>query len=280
MTLKRRLDAARRALAATDIPDAHLEAEILWRHVLGYDRATLYACLGEDATMEQGTRFRDLLARRLNREPAAYIVGHREFYGLDFEVDSRVLIPRPETELLVSEAISRCAEMTAPAIVDVGTGSGAVAVSLARYLPRANVFAADVSAPALAVANHNCRRHGVAARVTLLQCDLLSGLPGPVDLILANLPYLTAAEMASLPPEVRDYEPLTALSGGGDGLEVVRRLMGGFSDFLKPGGGLMLEVGPAQVAVVAQTLRWDHPEARLEILTDLAGRKRVVRLEF
>ncbi len=278
MTLKKRLEAARLELKGAGIPDASLEAELLLRHVTTLDRATLFASPEMVLKPEQETRFRELLARRLDREPAAYITGHREFYGLEFMVDPRVLIPRPETELLVSEALAWCEGLQAPTIADIGTGSGAVALALAVNLPGAAIYATDVSDSALAVAAANCRVHGVASRVRLLRGDLLAPLPEPVDLIVANLPYVTEAEMGALLLEINRYEPRVALAGGADGLDLVRRLCDSAPDYLKPHACLLLEMGPAQTAAVAVSLRRIFPAADVTVLPDLAGLARVVRL--
>lgn len=278
MILRMLLQAARRELEQAEIPDASIEAELLLRHVTSLDRASLFVSPEMALTPPQETRFRELLARRLGREPAAYITGHREFYGLDFSVDQRVLIPRPETELLVDEALAWCAGRGAVTVADIGTGCGAVAVALAVNLPDAGVYATDVSDLALAVAAMNCQSHGVDKRVKLLRGDLLVPLPGPVDLIVANLPYVSEAEIAALPPEIAGYEPRAALAGGHDGLDLLRSLCDSVVDYLKPNACLLLEMGPAQTETVAGWLcRW-LPAAEVTVLPDLAGLARVVRL--
>jgi release factor glutamine methyltransferase len=278
MTYRGLLEAARRELLDAGIPDAPLEAELLLRRVTNTGRAEFLALPDKQITAAQQSLLEELLARRLNREPAAYILGHREFYGLEFTVDPRVLIPRPETELLVEEALAWCRGRGAVTLADIGTGSGAVAVSLAVNLPDALIYAADVSETALEVTAANCRRHGVTPRVKLLRGDLLEPLPGPVDLIAANLPYVTEAEMAALPPEISRYEPRTALSGGADGLDLLNRLCDGAPAYLNPGACLLLEMSPAQTRPVAAHLRRLFPAAEVSVLPDLAGLARVVRL--
>ncbi len=278
MTLRKLLETARRELTAAGIPDAHLEAELLLRRATNTGRAAFLALPDIDITDEQQALFRELLTRRLNREPAAYILGHREFYGLDFKVDPRVLIPRPETELLVDEALAWCRGRDAATLADIGTGCGAVAISLSVNNPGATVYATDVSDGALEVAATNCRTHGVASRVKLLRGDLLTPLLGPVDLIVANLPYVTEAEMTALLLEINRYEPRVALAGGADGLELVNRLCDAAPEYLKPHACLLLEMAPAQTAAVAARLRRIFPAAEVSVLQDLAGLARVVRL--
>ena len=216
----------------------------------------------------------------------AYLVGHKEFYGLDFVVDRRVLIPRPETELLVERAIALGREVLAAShpsltIADVGTGCGCIAVALAVHLPQARVFATDRSPQALEVARENVRRHGVEDRVRLLCGDLLTPVPPEVrlDLIVANLPYVSRSELEALPRSVREYEPLeTALDGGEDGLALIRRLLGEAPRRLAPGGAVLLEIGATQGPRVAELARRRFPGAEVRVLPDLAGRDRVVEI--
>ncbi len=225
-----------------------------------------------------------LLERRLAHEPVAYLTGHREFFGLDFRVNRHVLIPRSETELLAELGLSAARRLAhlAPAglaIADVGTGSGCVAISLAVHLPAARVYATDASAQALAVAEENCRRHGVAGQVILLPGDLLASLPEPVPLIVANLPYIPHAELENLPPEIRLYEPRAALDGGQDGLEAIRRLLAEAPAHLKPGGVVLLEIGHRQGQAVVALARQHFPGAAVAVHHDSAGRERVVVIQ-
>jgi len=263
------------------VESPRLDAELLLAHVLGVNRAAILTWPDRPLTPKQLTRYRDLLARRAAREPLAYIVGHREFYDLDFIVDARALIPRPETELLVEHAV-RSARRIAPQagtplqLADVGAGSGAIAVTLAVHLPEATIYALDDSAEALTLTAENARRHGVTDRVHPLQGDMLSPLPLPVDLITANLPYVATAEWEQLLPEIRVYEPRAALDGGPDGLDLIRRLLAMAGSYLRPGGVLLLEIGASQGAAVAALARQQYPQARVQIHQDLAGLDRLV----
>jgi release factor glutamine methyltransferase len=269
------------------IESPRLDAEILLAHVLGTNRAAILARPEQRLTPKELTRYRDLVGRRAGREPLAYIVGHREFFGLDFVVDHRVLIPRPETELLVEHAVrigqqlaQRLASTSAKLkIADVGAGSGAIAVALAAHLPQATVYALDDSEDALALVAENARRHGIAERMHCLQGDLLSPLPCPVDLITANLPYVTTAEWQELPPEIRDHEPRAALDGGPDGLTLIRRLLARAGPHLRPGGAVLLEIGASQGGAVTNLAREHFPQARLQLVQDYAGLDRLVIVE-
>jgi release factor glutamine methyltransferase len=235
--------------AGIDAEEAALDAEVLARHVLDWDRATLVARWRESPPASFDEHFQPLIARRASREPVAYITGHREFWALDFDVTPDVLIPRPETELIVEEAVKHAREVRPPRhIVDVGTGSGCIAIALAREFPSARVTATDISIAALEVARRNAERHGVAQRITLVNADLLDEVP-PADLIVSNPPYIPAGDAASLPPEVGQHEPAAALFGGaGDGLEIVRRLLASAGAHLADEGRLMIEFGFGQEA--------------------------------
>jgi release factor glutamine methyltransferase len=273
------IDQAYRRLTNEGVESPRLDAELLLAHVLNTNRAAVLAHPERHLTQKELTRFRTLLARRAAREPLAYVLGWREFYGLDFAVDARVLIPRPETELLVERTVALARRLPAPRIADVGAGSGAIAVTLAVQLPAALIFALDESAGALAVTEANARRHGVAGRVRCLRGDLLDLLPEPVDLITANLPYVTSEEWAGLPPEIREYEPRTALDGGRDGLDLVRRLLATAHPHLKPGGAILLEIGAAQGMAATAAARTHYPTAGVRLEQDYAGLDRLVVIE-
>ncbi|MBE3587374.1 MAG: peptide chain release factor N(5)-glutamine methyltransferase [Thermoanaerobacteraceae bacterium] len=275
------LAAARAFLQQKNIPAAPLEAEVLLAHVTGLDRPGLYREAGRRLTPREEARLWELLHRRAAGEPVAYLTGRREFMGLDFLVTPDVLIPRPETELLVETALAllrgHCTQRLL--LADVGTGSGAIAVSLARYFPAATIYATDLSAAALAVAVENARRHGVSGRICFLQGDLLSPVqeilpPGSLSLVAANLPYIPSREMGRLMPDVALYEPRLALDGGDDGLALYRRLIPGAHRLLVPGGYLLMEIDPAQAPSFAPLLPEEDWSYRVE--RDLAGRERLV----
>ena len=287
-TVAEALQAATTALREAGLETPRLDAEVLLAHAWGVDRTYLLARLQEPLSAEVQQRFAQLVERRLQHEPVAYLTGHKEFFGLDFVVDRRVLIPRPETEHLVERAIALTQEISSPSsasdrlyIADVGTGCGCIAIALAVHLPQACIYATDVSAAALEVAWENVRRHRVEQRVHLLRGDLLSPIPPEVqlNLIVANLPYVAKAELQALPITVREYEPLaTALNGGPDGLSLIRRLLAQAPQYLRPGGVVLLEIGATQGAAVVELARHAFPEAEVHILPDLTKRERVVEL--
>jgi release factor glutamine methyltransferase len=248
MTIFDHVNRAAGALGAAGLPArwAARDAELLARHVLGWDQAHYLAHRSDAGPSDFETRYQALVDRRARREPPAYIVGTREFWGLDFEVTPDVLIPRPESELIVEEALAIAAGDPPALVVDVGTGSGCLAISLAHELPSARVVATDVSAPALVVARRNAERHGVAARIRFVCADLLDGLALAADLIVANPPYVASRFAQGLQPEVRDYEPAVALFGGTDGPETLARFTGQAWRCLRPGGRFVCEFGLGQ----------------------------------
>jgi len=276
VTLKQVLDQARQIFTTNRIEDASLEGEILLRHALKIDRARLYSDFDRELGDDQKDRFWNLVQRRVSGEPTAYITGHREFYGLDFYIDHRVLIPRPETELLVEKALELAQARTMVAVADIGTGCGAIAISLARHLPRLKIYASDVSAGALEVARINCQKHGVVDRIQLRQGDMLEPLPEPVDLIMANLPYVTGEEISR--SALADFEPLIALDGGADGLDKIKRLCEQATDKLSHDGCILLEIGLGQGRPVVGLIHRHFPSASAEVIPDLQGIERVVSL--
>jgi release factor glutamine methyltransferase len=225
---------------------ASLDAEVLARQVLGWDKARFLADRHEAASSVFLLNFEHLVARRIRREPISYITGTREFWGLDFEVTPDVLIPRPETELIIEEALDLLDKSADPLIVDVGTGSGCLAVSLAREVPRARIIGTDVSPAALTVARRNAARHGVESRVRLVETNFLDAIDETADLIVSNPPYVPLASALGLTPEVRDYEPGVAVFAGEDGLEGLRRVIEASIPRLVPGGWLIVEFGYGQ----------------------------------
>ena len=256
----------------TDTP--RLEAEVLLAHVTGLTRTAILAHPERPLSPDERARYGDLLARRAAGIPLPYLTGRVEFFGLDFVVTPDVLIPRPETETLVELALERGPRT----VVDVGTGSGCVAVALATHLPRARIYATDLSRAALRVAAENARRHGVADRIHFLQADLASPLRGPVDMLVSNPPYVAEEEWALLPESVREHEPHLALDGGPGGLRVVRRLLADAARLLRPGGILLVEIGAGQGPEAAALARAVFPPARVRIHPDLAGRDRVLEV--
>jgi release factor glutamine methyltransferase len=282
VTLREALRQAEARIASRHIPDARIEAELLLMHALGVQKADLYARLGEPLTPAVGDEFMALVERRLRREPAAYILGRHEFYGIDLYVDPRVLIPRPETELLVEAALAfaerRFGKERPCSVADVGTGSCAIGIALALHLPQAFIYATDVSPGATEVARLNCRRHSVEGRVALLLGDLLEPLSQPVDLIVANLPYVKDADIPQLMPEIRDFEPVGALSGGADGLDEVRRLLARAQDHLLPQGAVILEIGLGQAEEAVSLAKRHFPSSNVDLLKDFAGIERVLRI--
>jgi len=264
------------------IPDHRLEAELLVGYALGLDRARLYAALNDAVPDKRLQALDELVALRVERRPLAYLLGHREFYSLDFLVSPAVMVPRPETETLVDRALQWAqARGGRPLVVaDVGTGSGAIAVTIALRLPSARVLAIDVSREALSVAGVNAQRHGVADRIALVAGDLLSAVTGPLDMVLANLPYIPDADLDDLQEEVRVYEPRIALAGGPDGLNLIRRLLAQATKVMRPGGLLLLEISPVQREAVLQEATGAFPGAQIELVRDLGGWERVLEVRL
>ena len=240
--------AARRALAEAGIAqaDAALDAEVLARSALGWDRAMLIS-RGREAPPEGfEPRFAALISRRIAREPVAYITGVREFWGRDFEVTPAVLIPRPETELIVEEALAAARERPPRTIVDVGTGSGCLAVTLALEIPSATVIATDIAPAAIRVARRNAERYRASERITFVLTNLLAGVEVPLDLVVANPPYMAEHVEPTLQPEVARYEPRQALYAGRDGLDAYRNLLPAAAERLAEDGRLVVEFGFGQ----------------------------------
>ncbi|MCC6750783.1 MAG: peptide chain release factor N(5)-glutamine methyltransferase [Deltaproteobacteria bacterium] len=266
--------------ASAELPTPRLDAEVLLAHVLGVERIQLYLDFDKPLGPPELARYREAVRRRLTHEPVAYVTGRREFWSLAFEVSPAVLIPRPETELLVELGLDhlrrRPADAPAATVVEVGAGSGAIAVTIAHERPDVRVLAIERSPEALEVARRNVARH--APQVELLLGDLLEPLPEglSVDLLLANLPYIPSAELETLAPEVRGFEPRIALDGGPDGLALVRPLVAQGVPRLAAGGLLALELDPAEVPAVRDLLA-AAGLVDVRVVKDLAGRERVVR---
>ncbi len=271
------LQQARQQLsAAAEQPS--LEAQALLAHVLSKPKSWLLAHPDYDLSPDQFERLQDLLRRRCAGEPLPYLLGHWEFYGLDFIVTPQVLIPRPETELLVEEALRWIGQNPRPLRgVDVGTGSGCIAVSLAKHSPNLHLTAVDISLPALRVARQNVARHGVSGRVSLFQSDLLAASSGPFDLVCANLPYIPSAKLAGL--DVARREPALALDGGPDGLRLIERLLVESASRLSPAALLLLEIESGHGEAALELARRLYPAAISSIMNDYAGNPRLLRID-
>jgi release factor glutamine methyltransferase len=286
-TIKDALEHAMSTLAQADQPAPRLDAQVLLGYVLNVDRARLYAYPERLLTPQQEEQFHLLLERRKRGEPVAYLVGHKEFFGLDFLVDKRVLIPRPETELLVEVALNSIRAMLdagqTPLVADIGTGSGAIPITLAvQELRLPYLYATDISAEALEVARINCQRHSVEQRVRLLHGDLLSPLPEPVDVLTANLPYVGTDEMDMLAPDVRAYEPHLALFSGTQGLDLLYRFFteAQQSGKLKEHALLLLEIGYQQREPLKRLLSELWPQATVTFAKDFSGWDRLLKVKL
>jgi len=253
-TIKSLLRVSTDYLEKKHIDSPRLTAEVLLAHQLNSDRVTLYMNLDQPLTEREVSGYRTLIKRRLGREPLQYITGIQEFWSMDFMVDARALIPRPETELLVEQAVRLLkpaaeAENQGPKILDIGTGCGTLAVSLAKEVRNAQIWATDKSQGALELARLNAERHGVSDRIEFKEGDLwepLMNLSITFDIILSNPPYVASEEYKDLPPEVRDYEPRSALDGRDGGMYYVERILTGAPDYMNPGAWIILEMAPEQ----------------------------------
>jgi release factor glutamine methyltransferase len=262
VTLRQALTLATQTLAASEHlrPNAHRDAELLLLHTLQIPRTTLLAHPTRELSAAKESLYESLLQRRLRNEPIQYITGQQEFYGLPFKVTPAVLIPRPETEHLVEAVLQRLPQNQPLRIVDIGTGSGAIAIALAAHLPQSHITALDLSPEALKIAQTNAETNNVATRITFLQSDLLSALAheDPYDAIVSNPPYIPETDSPTLHPEVRDHEPHTALFAGDEGLDIYRRLIPQAHALLKPNGLIALEIGHGQREALAVFLHDWH----------------------
>ena len=267
------LEAVRQAearLAENGVPTPRVDSEFLVAHVLGVSRTGIYA-KGRVVSPVEAKQLAALVARRAEREPLAYVLGEWGFRRLSLQVDRRVLVPRPETEVVVERCLELIADLEAPAVLDVGTGSGAIALSIADEHPGARVCAVDSSSDALAVARDNVLRLGLERRVELAESDLLAGVAGSFDLVASNPPYVSPRERSGLEPEVRDFEPSVAVMG----FEVADRIAAEALPVLRPGGWVVLECGDGQAASLTAKLR-ALGYNRVRVSPDLAGVDRVV----
>ena len=278
MKIKDNLNISGELLMKNGSPDSRLEAEILLRHVLKIDRATMFSNLENILDSKQENDIAELVQRRLANEPLSYITGTREFYSLDFQITSAVLIPRQETETLVDEVI-KIAKENPLKIVDVGTGSGAIAIALAVNLPLAKIIATDISVDALHVAESNTKMNEVFSRINLKQGNLLDVLDEKVDVIVSNPPYIPSDQIEHLQPEVKK-EPHIALDGGSDGLEYIRKLIGNCSEKLNNNGHIFIEIDPSQSEEVLKIADTHFPDARTAIIKDLSQNNRVLSIHL
>lgn len=271
---------AAEALGAAGIPEPSFEAELLMADVLGVNRAGVLARLKEVPDGIQAERFLQSVLRRASREPLQYISGRQEFYGLSFRVGPGVLVPRPETEIIVEEGIAFLKETGGRAVADIGTGSGCIAISVAVGCPGAVIYAVDSSDTALKTAKENAGSHGVAGRIKFLKGELFgplreAGLKGGLDLIVSNPPYIPSGDIPGLQPEVA-FEPKQALDGGPDGLDIVREIIAQAPEYLKPGGGLLMETGFGQADAVKALVEGLPGLEYVRYIKDFAGIDRVL----
>jgi len=284
VTIREKINASRTRLVAAGIEhgEAGRDANLLARHILGWDRARLMTRENDEANAAFVERYDPLIERRARREPVAYIRGEQEFWSRDYAVNKAVLIPRPETELIIEELLE-CLPKDLPqracCIIDIGTGSGCLAVTAAAELPLAQVIATDISRPALDVARANAQRHGVADRITFVEAAYAGSSKGPFDFILSNPPYVTEAEYEHLSPEVREYEPAQALAAGEDGLRDIRQIVDIASTQLVPGGTAFIEIGHQHADAVAELVGGFRSLNLKEIANDLQCIPRVAVIE-
>jgi len=266
-------------LRSRGFESARLEVEHLLGSVLNLSRVELYMAFDRPVDETDREKFRTLYRRRLAREPLQHILGETEFREVRLKTDRRALVPRPETELLVGIALDFLRGRENPLVADLGAGSGAIALSVAYELPGTRVVAVDLSDDALLLADSNARRLGLEDAVTLLCGDMLDALAnrGPFDAILSNPPYIATAEIETLEPEVRDHEPRMALDGGPDGMDILRRIIGGAPVHLKPGGLLLLEMGAGQGETLRSEAERDGQFSSVEIIPDWAGKDRILK---
>ncbi len=282
-TVGRLLDWTAKFLLQKGVEFPRLDAEVLLAHALGCKRIDLYGVRhGEVADDDVRKRYRELIGKRVEGCPVAYLVGRKEFFSLELEVGPAVLIPRPDSELLVTECLALAKALPEPAVLDLGTGSGNLPVAIARHHRTAWLTTVDVSADALAVAGRNAAKHGVAERITFLQGDLFAPLPAGTafDFVISNPPYIPTSDIAGLAAGVRNYEPHLALDGGVDGFAVFERIVAEAPRYLKPGGWLLLEIGSPQELPARRRLAAAPGFELTETVCDAARHPRVLKARW
>lgn len=282
--IREALSMAADELAEAGVPDPLAESEYLLTHILGCARPGLFLDAGRVLTPDEARTFRAFIERRKKREPAQYIAGSVDFRGHTIKVTRATLIPRPETELVVDEVIEVAGEAQSPVVVDLCTGSGCIAVSVAAELAGSRVYATDISTAALEVAKENAVLNGVAGRVEFFAGDLFAPLPerlkGAVDIVVSNPPYVSLQEMEGLAPEVKDFEPGTALFGGADGLDLLKRIIEEAPLYLKDGGRLVMEIGYSQSEKVRRIAERDGRYGHILVKRDYSGIERIFSARF
>ena len=270
---------SRKILECNGIQDYSIEAEVLLRHAIGIDRVKFFQSLNCDLSSSTKISFDDMIHRRSSREPLAYIVGSREFYGLDFIVNPHVLIPRQETELLVEEVLNFLSlySLKNPLIADIGTGSGSIAISIAKNSEDSTIFAIDKSIDALKVANLNRHKHGVSDRVKLLHGHLLSPLSQKVDVIVSNPPYIASHIIGNLEPEVQN-EPREALDGGYSGVDSINEIISSSTCILKSSGMIAIEINYDHSEEAKKLCHEYFPKAEISVIKDLTRTPRMVKI--
>jgi len=269
-------------LSTAGITNARLDAEVLLSHIIMKDRVWLITHRDDELDDKHQRDFADVIQRRTRREPLQHIIGNQEFWGLEFIVSSDVLIPRPETEFIIEAALAIVEDRNTPVrIIDLCTGSGCIAVSLAKELTAARIIATDASEKALAIARENTRRHGVSEHIRFLLGDLFEPLEeldirGQIDIIVSNPPYVQAGDLSTLQPEVRDYEPEMALIAGPGGTEMAKRIIQLAPEYLKKNGALIMEMGLGQAEALTRMVEATGAYGNRELLKDLAGIERVI----
>lgn len=277
-TVRRILDWTTAHLTKHGSDSPRLDAEVLLAFARKCERIRLYTNYEDEVSVPERALMRELVQRRSKSEPVAYLVGNREFFGLDFYVDQNVLVPRPDTETLVMETVDEAQKLDSPAILDLCTGSGCVAIAVATHCPKSSFLATDISPAALAIAQKNAETNGQSGKIQFLQSDIFDGLSDGrlFDIIVSNPPYIPDSEIERLEADVRQHEPRLALSGGSDGLVYYRRIIQEAVSYLKESGTLLLEFSPEQESSLVQLLEESKNYPGIRVKADLAGRSRVV----